>query len=217
MLQLEHISKAFGTHQVLDDISFHLHPGEAIALLGSNGAGKTTLLRIITQLIRPDSGTLLLDGHPMRPADLNRIGYLPEERGLYRHMRAAEQITYLAQLKGLSRSDARHSMQQWFARLGMDGWQQQPTSHLSKGMQQKLQFVATVAHRPSLLILDEPFSGFDADNAQMLTREVLRLKQDGTAIILATHNLQAAHHICNLQLHLPDHQPTPITQPATQP
>ena len=197
LLQVDHISKSFGIHRVLDDVSFCVARGEAVALLGANGAGKTTLLRIITRLFEPDNGTVLFEGHSLQQADLQRVGYLPEERGLYRHMTVGGQALYFAQLKGMSRRDAEASLQEWFTRLGMEKWWHRPAGKLSKGMQQKLQFVVTVAHNPALVILDEPFSGFDADNAAMLRREILRLKEQGAAVVLSTHNLQAANELCN--------------------
>lgn len=198
MLQVEHISKSFDGRQVLADLSLAVDKGEAVALLGANGAGKTTLLRIITRLLPPDSGEVLFDGHPLGQDDLRSIGYLPEERGLYRHMRAGEQALYFAQLKGMRRADAEASLHAWFERLGMADWWDRPAARLSKGMQQKLQFVVTVAHHPRLLILDEPFSGFDAANSEMLRRELARLhREEGTAILLSTHHLQAAHELCS--------------------
>ena len=202
ILHVEHISKAFGEHQVLHDVSFGVDRGEAIALLGANGAGKTTLLRIVTRLLEADSGEVLFDGHPILASDLRQIGYLPEERGLYRHMRAGEQALYLARLKGMSRADAGKAVREWFERLDMMPWWDRPSHKLSKGMQQKLQFVVTVAHRPRLVILDEPFSGFDADNAAMLKQEIVRLKEQGTALLLSTHNLQAASELCDKTLTL---------------
>ncbi len=197
MLQVDHISKAFGEQQVLRDVTFSVARGEAVGLLGANGAGKTTLLRIVTRLLAPDSGQVLFDGHPLAQEDLQRIGYLPEERGLYRHMKAGEQALYLARLKGMSRPEAERQLRQWFERLGMEAWWGRSVGRLSKGMQQKLQFVVTVAHQPQLLILDEPFSGFDADNTAMLKRELTALKASGTAILFSTHNLQAADELCD--------------------
>ena len=173
-----------------------------MGLLGANGAGKTTLLRIVTRLLPPDSGEVRFDGHPMLQDDLRQIGYLPEERGLFRHMSVNEQALYFAQLKGLTRHEAEESLQQWFTRLNMEEWSNRPANKLSKGMQQKLQFVITVAHHPALLILDEPFSGFDAENSAMLRRELLRLKQEGTAILLSTHNLSASNELCDKTIHL---------------
>ena len=202
LLQVEHISKAFGSHMVLTDICFSLAGGQALAILGSNGAGKTTLLRIINRILEPDAGEVLFDGHPIAQSDREQIGYLPEERGLYRRMRAGEQVCYLGRLNGLSKTASETAARNWFARLGAEDWWNQPVAKLSKGMQQKVQFIASVVHGPRLLILDEPFSGFDAENADMLRREVLRLKAAGTAILLSTHNLQAASDLCDNTLRL---------------
>jgi len=197
LLSAINITKSFGTRQVLRDVSIGVDAGQAVALLGANGSGKTTLLRIVVTLLKSDAGEVLFDGHPMSPADLRQVGYLPEERGLYRGMRAGEQAVYLLRLKGLSRSEAIESARSWFARLGMEQWWNLPVGKLSKGMQQRLQFVVSVAHNPRLLILDEPFSGFDDDNAAMLQREIARLRDAGTAIILSTHNTQAASLLCS--------------------
>lgn len=202
LLQAEHISKSFGVKRVLDDVSLRADSGQCVALLGGNGAGKTTLLRIVTRLVKPDSGTVLFDGHPLGQADMRQIGYLPEERGLYRNMRVGEQALYLMQLKGLARRDAKAALHDWMQRLGMDDWWQMPTRKLSKGMQQRLQFVVSVAHNPRLLILDEPFSGLDADNAAVLHSTLSTLRSQGTAIILSTHNLQAAHELCDKTVQL---------------
>ncbi len=202
LISAEHITKSFGTRQVLRDVSLSVDEGQAVALLGTNGSGKTTLLRIIVTLLKPDAGQVLFCDHPMLPADLRQVGYLPEERGLYRHMRAGEQAIYLLRLKGLSYNDAAECARSWFVRLGMEQWWNRPVGKLSKGMQQRLQFVVSVAHNPRLLILDEPFSGFDQDNAAMLQREIARLRDAGTAIILSTHNTQAASQLCNLTVHL---------------
>ena len=197
LLQVNHISKAFGEQQVLSDVNLSVNSGQAMALLGGNGAGKTTLLRIITRLLTPDKGTVLFDGHPLAQDDLRNIGYLPEERGLYRNMRVGEQTIYLLRLKGLSRREAEAATRQWFTTLGMQDWWDRPVRKFSKGMQQRLQFAVSVAHSPRLLILDEPFSGLDADNAAMLRDQITALKQQGTAIILSTHNLQAATDLCD--------------------
>lgn len=202
MLQVDHINKAFGTRQVLTDVTFDVAAGEVVGLLGANGAGKTTLLRIITRLLEPDSGQVLFDGQPLTQDDLRNIGYLPEERGLYRRMRVGEQALYFTQLKGMSGTDAKVALHNWFQRLEMDEWWDRPAGKLSKGMQQRLQFVITVAHTPRLLILDEPFSGLDTAGADMLGREVLRLKEQGTAILLSTHNLQAANELCDKTIRL---------------
>lgn len=202
LLQVDNISKSFGPRRVLDGVSFCADSGEVVGILGANGSGKTTLLRIITLILNSDSGSLLFDGHPLTRADLAAVGYLPEERGLYRQMRAGEQVLYLARLKGLSLSDAEVSARQWFQRLGAEEWWSRPVNRLSKGMQQKVQFIASVVHQPRLLILDEPFSGFDADNAAMLRREIERLSANGTAILLSTHNLQAAADLCTKTVQL---------------
>lgn len=202
LLQVDKIEKSFGTHQVLNGVSFSADSGEVVGILGANGAGKTTLLRIVTRILPPDNGQVLFDGHPLCQSDLSTIGYLPEERGLYRRMRADEQVLYLARLKGLSRTDAEAAARQWFQRLGAEEWCSRPVTKLSKGMQQKIQFIASVVHRPRLLILDEPFSGFDADNAAMLRREIERLRADGTAVLLSTHNLQAAADLCTKTVQL---------------
>lgn len=200
MLKVENISKSFGGQRVLDGVTFTANRGEVVGLLGRNGAGKTTLLRIVCGLLEADSGQVLFDDHVGVPKEL--IGYLPEERGLYRRMRAGEQALYLAQLKGMNRKDAEQSLRQWFDRLGMVDWWDTQASRLSKGMQQRLQFVVTVVHSPRLLVLDEPFSGFDSDNADMLCREIQRLSAGGTTVLLSTHNLQAAGQLCHKTIQL---------------
>ena len=202
ILNAEHISKSFGGRQVLRDVTLTADAGEAVALLGANGAGKTTLLRIIAVLAPSDSGRVLFRDHPLTHRDLCHIGYLPEERGLYRHTRAGEQAVYLLRLKGLSHREATEAAHRWFTRLGMEQWWKRPVGRLSKGMQQRLQFVVSVAHNPQLLILDEPFSGFDEENTAMLKRELLALKASGTAIVISTHNLQAANELCDKEVHL---------------
>ena len=202
ILKVDHISKSFGTHKVLDDVTFSVDAGEIMALLGANGAGKTTMLRIVTTLLKPDAGEVLFCGHPLTQSDLATIGYLPEERGLYRRMTAGAQAVYLARMKGMSRSDAETAVRAWFDRLGFADWWRRPVGRLSKGMQQKLQFIVTVAHGPRLLILDEPFSGLDEEGSAMLKRELQRLATEGTAIILSTHNLQAANELCSKTVRL---------------
>ncbi len=196
ILQVDHICKSFGDHRVLDELSFGVEAGEVVGLLGGNGAGKTTLLRIVTRLLEPDRGRILFDGHPISQDDMRWIGYLPEERGLYRRAAAGEQAVYMARLKGLSAKDAEAAVRRWFDRLGIADWWQRPVGRLSKGMQQKLQLIVTVAHSPRLLVFDEPFSGFDETNAAMLRGELQHLSAEGTAIILSTHNRQAVE-ICN--------------------
>lgn len=202
LLQVEKIEKSFGSHRVLDGLSFTADRGEVVGILGNNGAGKTTLLRIINYILEADGGQVLFDGHPMTRDDLSSVGYLPEERGLYRRMRVGEQVVYLARLKGMKKADAEASVHEWFGKLGAEEWWKRPASKLSKGMLQKVQFIASVVHRPQLLILDEPFSGFDSDNAAMLRREIERLSAEGTAVLLSTHNLDAARDLCTKTIQL---------------
>ena len=197
MLHIDNITKTFGTYRALDGVSLHVRRGTVFGLLGPNGAGKTTLIRIINHIIAPDSGTLLFDGHTMTDNDVMQIGYLPEERGLYKKMRVGEQAIYLARLKGLDKATAQQRLNQWFSRLDIGDWWNRPVEELSKGMQQKVQFVVTMLHNPQLLILDEPFSGFDPVNADMLKREILRLKEEGTTIIFSTHNMPSAEELCD--------------------
>ena len=197
MLVINNISKTYGTFHALDDINLHVRRGTVFGLLGPNGAGKTTLIRIINHIIAPDSGTLAFDGHPMTSSDVVQIGYLPEERGLYKKMRVGEQAVYLARLKGLDKATAEQRLHQWFDRLEIDSWWNRRVEELSKGMQQKVQFVATVLHNPRLLIFDEPFSGFDPVNADLLKREILHLKEQGATIIFSTHNMPSAEELCD--------------------
>lgn len=202
LLQVEKIEKSFGEHKVLDGISFAADGGEVVGILGANGAGKTTLLRIVSRLVDADSGEVIFDGHPMTRADLALIGYLPEERGLYRRMPVGEQVLYLARLKGMTRAAAEGAAREWFRRLGAEEWWRRPAARLSKGMLQRVQFIASVVHRPRLLILDEPFSGFDSEGAAMLRREIERLRSEGAAILLSTHNLPAAADLCTKTIQL---------------
>lgn len=197
MLTIDNISKSFGNYRALDGVSLHVRRGSVFGLLGPNGAGKTTLIRIINHIIRPDGGTLLFDGHPMTDADVMQIGYLPEERGLYKKMRVGEQAIYLARLKGLDKATAEQRLRQWFDRLEIADWWNRRVEELSKGMQQKVQFVVTVLHNPQLLIFDEPFSGFDPVNADILKREILRLKEQGATVIFSTHNMPSAEELCD--------------------
>ncbi len=197
MLVINNISKTYGTFHALDDINLHVRRGTVFGLLGPNGAGKTTLIRIINHIIAPDSGTLAFDGHPMSSSDVVQIGYLPEERGLYKKMRVGEQAVYLARLKGLDKATAEQRLHQWFDRLEIDSWWNRRVEELSKGMQQKVQFVVTVLHNPRLLIFDEPFSGFDPVNADLLKREILHLKEQGATIIFSTHNMPSAEELCD--------------------
>ena len=197
MLTISNISKSFGTYRALDGVTMHVRRGCVFGLLGPNGAGKTTLIRIINHIIRPDSGTLLFDGHPMTETDVMQIGYLPEERGLYKKMRVGEQAIYLSRLKGLNKATAEQRLRQWFDRLEIADWWNRRVEELSKGMQQKVQFVVTVLHNPQLLIFDEPFSGFDPVNADLLKREILRLKEQGATVIFSTHNMPSAEELCD--------------------
>ena len=197
MLTIDSISKSFGDYRALDRVTLHVRRGSVFGLLGPNGAGKTTLIRIINHIIRPDGGTLLFNGHLMTDADVMQIGYLPEERGLYKKMRVGEQAIYLARLKGLDKSTAEQRLRQWFDRLEIADWWNRRVEELSKGMQQKVQFVVTVLHNPQLLIFDEPFSGFDPVNADLLKREILRLKEQGATVIFSTHNMPSAEELCD--------------------
>lgn len=196
-LETQHIEKSFGTYRALDDINIGVREGTVFGLLGPNGAGKTTLIRLINRIARPDGGRILLGGHEMTDDDVRQIGYLPEERGLYKKMRVGEQAVYLARLKGLSRAEAEHRLIGWFERFGIESWWKRPVEELSKGMQQKVQFIVTVLHEPRLLIFDEPFSGFDPVNATMLRDEILRLKASGATVILSTHNMASVEELCD--------------------
>jgi len=197
MFQTQHINKYFGTFQALSDVSIHVQEGKVFGLLGPNGAGKTTLIRIINRITRPDSGELLINGRPMTDDDASLIGYLPEERGLYKKMKVGEQALYLAQLKGLSRHDAQQRLNEWFERFEIASWWNRKVEELSKGMQQKVQFICTVLHEPRLLIFDEPFSGFDPVNATILKNEILRLRDNGATVIFSTHNMASVEEICD--------------------
>ncbi|MBQ7062337.1 MAG: ATP-binding cassette domain-containing protein [Bacteroidales bacterium] len=196
-LEAQHISKTFGSYRALDDVSISVREGSIFGLLGPNGAGKTTLIRIINHIIRPDGGTLQIDGHPMTDSDVRQIGYLPEERGLYKKMRVSEQALYLARLKGLSRSEAEQRLRRWFDKFEIASWWDRPVEELSKGMQQKVQFIVTVLHQPRLLIFDEPFSGFDPVNATLLKDEILALRKQGATVIFSTHNMSSVEELCD--------------------
>ena len=197
MLLINKISKSFGQKRALDGISMQVPDGIIYGLLGPNGAGKTTLIRIINGITAPDSGEALLDGQPISLENAAQIGYLPEERGLYKDMRVGEHVRYLARLNGLSDLQAREQMNLWFKRLDIESWRFKKIEELSKGMAQKVQFIATVIHRPKLLILDEPFSGFDPVNADIIRQEILRLNREGTTVILSTHNMESVEAMCN--------------------
>ena len=197
MLHLEGISKQFGDFTALDGITMDVPAGKVFGLLGPNGAGKTTLIRIVTRITGADSGRVLLDGKPMRDEDVVHMGYLPEERGLYKKMKVGEQALYLARLKGLSKAEATKRLKEWFARWEIDGWWNKKVEELSKGMAQKVQFITTVLHEPKLLILDEPFSGFDPINAELIRSEILRLRDAGITVMLSTHSMPSVEEMCD--------------------
>ena len=197
IISAEHITKRFSAHTALDDVSVEIPRGSVYGLLGPNGAGKTTLIRTINRITLPDQGRILFDGHPITQQDIFRIGYLPEERGLYRKMKVGEQALFLAQLKGLSHHEALVRLREWFTRLGIEEWWNKKVEDLSKGMAQKIQFIVTVLHRPELLIFDEPFSGFDPINANLLKEEILRLRDEGATVIFSTHNMSSVEEICD--------------------
>lgn len=197
IIEVQNITKRFSNHLALDNVSLSVKEGVIFGLLGPNGAGKTTLIRILNQITFPDSGTVLFKGSPIQADDVRSIGYLPEERGLYKKMKAGEQAMYLAQLKGLDRKTAYERLRVKFQQYDILDWWNRPVEELSKGMQQKLQFITTILHKPSFLILDEPFSGFDPINANLLKEEILKLKQEGTTIILSTHNMASVEEICD--------------------
>lgn len=197
MIEVQHVSKHYRAHTALDDVSLTIERGRVFGLLGPNGAGKTTLIRMINNIIKPDSGTILFDGKPLSASDVVRIGYLPEERGLYRKMKVGEHAIYLARLKGLSSSEAKRKLESWFEKFGIMPWWDKRVEELSKGMQQKVQFVCTVLHEPELLIFDEPFSGFDPVNAELLKSEIIALRERGCTLIFSTHNMQSVEELCD--------------------
>lgn len=197
MIEVQHVSKHYRAHTALDDVSLTIERGRVFGLLGPNGAGKTTLIRMINNIIKPDSGTILFDGKPLSARDVVRIGYLPEERGLYRKMKVGEHAIYLARLKGLSSSEAKRRLESWFEKFGIMPWWDKRVEELSKGMQQKVQFVCTVLHEPELLIFDEPFSGFDPVNAELLKSEIIALRERGSTLIFSTHNMQSVEELCD--------------------
>ena len=197
LIQCTNVCKSFGEKVALDKVSVDIPKGKIFGLLGPNGAGKTTLIRIINRITIPNSGTVLFDGRPITQEDVEKIGYLPEERGLYRKMKVGEQAMYFAQLKGLSSREAAAELKKWFVRFGIESWWNKKVDELSKGMAQKVQFITTVVHKPSLLILDEPFSGFDPVNAQVIREEILRLKDEGATIVLSTHNMESVEELCD--------------------
>lgn len=197
LIQCQEICKNFGEKVALDHVSVDIPKGKIFGLLGPNGAGKTTLIRIINRITIPNGGSVLFDGRPITQSDVEKIGYLPEERGLYRKMKVGDQAMYLAQLKGMSAHDAQTELKKWFVKFGAQTWWDKKVQELSKGMAQKVQFITTVVHKPSLLILDEPFSGFDPVNAQLIRDEILALKDQGATIVLSTHNMESVEELCD--------------------
>ena len=197
IIECRNVCKNFGEKVALDNVSVSVPKGGIFGLLGPNGAGKTTLIRIIHRITIPNGGEVLFDGRPITQSDVEKIGYLPEERGLYRKMEVGDQAMYLAQLKGMSAAEARKALKEWFVRFGIQDWWKKKVEELSKGMAQKVQFITTVVHKPSLMILDEPFSGFDPVNAELIRKEILRLKDEGATIILSTHNMESVEELCD--------------------
>lgn len=197
IIEVNNVSKQFTGHQALTDVSLSVPKGSIYGLLGPNGAGKTTLIRIINHITAPDSGTVMFDGHPLTADDVDHIGYLPEERGLYKKMKVGEQAMFFARLKGLDKREAEKNLRDWFEHFGISDWWNKKVSELSKGMAQKVQFIVTVLHRPRLLIFDEPFSGFDPLNAQLLKNEILKLRDQGSTVIFSTHNMGSVEEICD--------------------
>ncbi|MGN6646583.1 MAG: ABC transporter ATP-binding protein [Cytophaga sp.] len=196
ILRIQNITKTFGAHIAIDQVSLSLKKNSILGLLGPNGAGKTTLLRLITQIVLPDSGQLFFNGSPLTESHRLQMGYLPEERGLYRKMRVQEQLMYFAQLRGLSAKEAKQQSSEWLQRLRIEDLHNQVLETLSKGQQQKIQFISAVVHKPELLILDEPFSGFDPANAEVIKKEILSLHQSGTTIIYSTHRMDTVEDVC---------------------
>ena len=196
LLTVENVTKSYTGHKALDNVSLEVPEGTVYGLLGPNGAGKTTLIRIINHITAPDIGSVTFNGHPLTAADVEHIGYLPEERGLYKKMKVGEQALFFARLKGLSRADATRRLKEWFDRFDIGSWWGKKVEELSKGMAQKVQFIITVLHRPKLLIFDEPFSGFDPINANLLRDEILRLRDEGSTVIFSTHNMASVEELC---------------------
>ena len=199
MLKAEHITKTYnaGKKTALEDFSIHVPKGSIYGLLGPNGAGKTSFIRIINQITQADSGDVFINGEKLNPNHIKDIGYMPEERGLYKNMSVGDQILYFGELKGMKKSDALNEAKKWFEKLHIDQWWKKKLSELSKGMAQKIQFVVTVLHRPHLLILDEPFSGFDPVNANLIKDQIIELKNNGTTIILSTHRMESVEEMCD--------------------
>ncbi len=197
VLVADSVSKNFGDFRALNNVSIEVPKGSIFGLLGPNGAGKTTLIRVINQITMPDTGSILLDGEPLKPHHIQHIGYLPEERGLYKTMKVGEQALYLAQLKGLTKTEAKKRLNYWFEKLEIGDWWNKKIQELSKGMAQKIQFVVTVLHQPKLLIFDEPFSGFDPINANLIKDEILQLRDEGATVIFSTHRMESVEELCD--------------------
>lgn len=197
ILQINNVSKKYSNHVALNDVSITINDKSVFGLLGPNGAGKTSLIRIINQITGPDSGEILFKGEKLDQKHISQIGYLPEERGLYKKMPVGEQVLYLAQLKGMKKAEAKKKIAFWFEKFEMQGWYKKKIEELSKGMQQKVQFIVTVLHEPELLILDEPFSGFDPINAQLIKNEILELRKNGATVIFSTHNMGSVEELCD--------------------
>ncbi len=197
ILEVNKVVKQYGDYTALNEVSLNVPKGSLYGLLGPNGAGKTSLIRIINQITMPDSGEIILDGELLHPKHVQYIGYMPEERGLYKTMKVGEQCLYLAQLKGLTKAEAKKELDYWFTRLEIQGWWNKKIQELSKGMAQKIQFVVTVLHKPKLLILDEPFSGFDPVNANLIKDEIIALNQQGTSVIFSTHRMESVEEMCD--------------------
>lgn len=197
IIEAQNISKAYARKQALKDVSLSVPKGSIYGLLGPNGAGKTTFIRILTQIIGPDSGQMLFNGRPLVPSDIGRIGYMPEERGLYRKMKVGEQLLYFSGLKGLTRKQSIEELRYWFHIFNIEDWWNKKVEELSKGMQQKVQFISTVIHKPELVILDEPFTGFDPVNSAIIKEEILKMKERGATIILSTHRMESVEELCD--------------------
>ncbi len=197
LLEINNVIKTYGNYTALNNVSLHIPKGSVFGLLGPNGAGKTSLIRIINQITMPDSGEVILDGEKLAPHHIEQIGYMPEERGLYKSMKVGEQALYLAQLKGMNKSDAKKRLKYWFEKFEITAWWNKKIEELSKGMAQKVQFIVTVLHQPKLLIFDEPFSGFDPINAQLIAKEILQLRDEGATIIFSTHRMESVEEMCD--------------------
>lgn len=197
IITCRNVTKRYGNFTALNNVSLEIPEGKIFGLLGPNGAGKTTLIRMLNQITRPDEGEILFKGEPLKETDVERIGYLPEERGLYKKMKVGEQALYLARLKGIDKTEAVERLKEWFVKFGIQAWWNKKIEELSKGMAQKVQFITTVLHRPQLMILDEPFSGFDPVNVNLIRNEILRMRDEGTTIILSTHNMESVEELCD--------------------